>query len=145
MSQYNNSRNNFSENSRNPTQASGCTSSGYEQNTSSECDRDSRDGTEGRECRVAVINPKKFPVFPSLLYSLKNYCQRFHARYGHQTQLYQSKKHIPRYAILREDKLHIVGVINGFIESFGSVQVSLMAHPLRMDIIPDNFSILQEF
>jgi len=32
------------------------------QDTSDGSDRDSRDGTGGRECRVAVINPKKFPA-----------------------------------------------------------------------------------
>jgi len=46
--------------------------------------------------------------------------------------------------ILREDKLHIVGVTDGFAESLGSIQVSLIGHPLRMDVVPDNFSIPQE-
>jgi len=46
--------------------------------------------------------------------------------------------------ILREDKLHIMGVTDDFVESLGSIQVSLMGHPLRMDV-PDNFPIPQEF
>jgi len=29
-----------------------------------ECDRDSGDRIAGRECRIAVINPKRFAVFP---------------------------------------------------------------------------------
>jgi len=31
--------------------------------------------------------------------------------------------------ILKEDKLHIVDVTDGFVESLGSVQVSLTGHP----------------
>jgi len=50
----------------------------------------------------------------------------------------------PDMQILREDKLHIVGVTDGFVESLGSIQVSLMEHPLRMDVVPDNFQISQE-
>jgi len=46
--------------------------------------------------------------------------------------------------IFRKDKLHIVGAIDGFVESFDSVQISLMGHPLTTDIVPDNSSILQE-
>jgi len=46
--------------------------------------------------------------------------------------------------ILRKDKLHIVGVTDGFVESLDSIQVSLMGHPLRMDVAPDNFLIPQE-
>jgi len=40
--------------------------------------------------------------------------------------------------------LYIVGVTDGFVESLGSIQVSLMGHPLRMDVVPDNFPIPQE-
>jgi len=47
----------------------------------------------------------------------------------------------PDTQILREDKLHIVDVTDGFVESLGSIQVSLMGHPLRMDVVPDNFPI----
>jgi len=43
-------------------EASGRTSSGLEQDTSDEYDRDSGDGIGGREYRVAVIYPNKFPV-----------------------------------------------------------------------------------
>jgi len=46
--------------------------------------------------------------------------------------------------ILKENKLHIVGVTDDFVESLGSVQVILMAHPLKMNVVPDNFAILQE-
>jgi len=38
-----------------------------------ECDTDLEDETGRRECRVATINPKKFPAFSSLLYPLKDY------------------------------------------------------------------------
>jgi len=40
-----------------------------------ECDRDSGDGTGGRERRVAVMNIKKFLASPSLLYLLRGYFQ----------------------------------------------------------------------
>jgi len=60
---------------RESLEASGRTSSGLEQDISGECNRDSKDGTGGRECRVTIINPKKFPVSPSLLYPLKDYFQ----------------------------------------------------------------------
>jgi len=46
--------------------------------------------------------------------------------------------------ILRENKLHIVGVTDDFVESLRSVQVILMAHPLKMDVVFDNFPIFQE-
>jgi len=42
------------------------------------------------------------------------------------------------------EKLHIVGVTDGFIESLDSIQVSLIRQPLRMDVVLDNFPILQE-
>jgi len=45
----------------------------------------------------------------------------------------------------REDKLHIVRVTAvRLVESLGSIQVLLMACLLRMDVVPDNFQILQE-
>jgi len=46
--------------------------------------------------------------------------------------------------ILKEDKLHNVSVTDDFVESLGSIQVLLMRHSLRMDVVLDNFSILQE-
>jgi len=50
----------------------------------------------------------------------------------------------PDTQILREDKLPIVGVTDGFIESLSSIQVSLMMYPLRIDVVLDNFPIPQE-
>jgi len=38
-----------------------------------ECGRDSGDETGRRECKIATINPKKFPASSSLLYPLKGY------------------------------------------------------------------------
>jgi len=43
-----------------------------------------------------------------------------------------------------EDKLHIIGVTDGFVKSLDFVQVSHMKHPLRIDVVPDNFPIPQE-
>jgi len=50
----------------------------------------------------------------------------------------------PDAQILREDKLHIVGIVDSFVELLGLVQVLLMGHPLSMDIVRDNFPIPQE-
>jgi len=50
----------------------------------------------------------------------------------------------PDTQILREDKLHIIGVIDGFVESLGLVQVLFMGHLFRMDVVPDNFPIRQK-
>jgi len=46
--------------------------------------------------------------------------------------------------IFREAKLHIVDVTDGFVESFGSIQVSFIGHPFSMDVVLDNFPIPQE-
>jgi len=40
--------------------------------------------------------------------------------------------------------LHIADVTDGFDESLGSVQISLIGHPFRIDVVPDNFPIPQE-
>jgi len=64
---------------------------------------------------------------------------------GAETNLIKARSLHPNTQILREDKLHIVGATDGFVESHSSVQVSLMRHPLRMDVLLDNFLILQEF
>jgi len=40
--------------------------------------------------------------------------------------------------------LHIVDVIDGFVELLCSVQVPFLGHSLRMDVIPENFPIPQE-
>jgi len=63
---------------------------------------------------------------------------------GAEPNLIKTRNVHPDTQILSEDKLHIVGVTDGFVESLGSIQVSLMEHPLRMDVVPDNFPILQE-
>jgi len=46
--------------------------------------------------------------------------------------------------IFREGKLHIIGVTDGFIESLSPIQVSFMEYLFRIDVVPDNFPILQE-
>jgi len=60
---------NFCENFAEPLEASGW--SGPEQDTSGERDRDSGDGTGGRERTVAVMNPKKFLAFPITIISVE--------------------------------------------------------------------------
>jgi len=54
---------------------------------------------------------------------------------GAEPNLIKARNVHPDTQILREDKLHI---------AFGSIQVLLMGHPLRMDVVPDNFPIPQE-
>jgi len=100
---------------------------------------------ESKECRVAVI--KSFQPLPSLLHLLKDYSQNAFVRFcvfmlDMSAELIKSAH--PDRQILREDKLHIVGVTDGVVESLGLTQVSLMGHPLRMDVVPDNFPISQE-
>jgi len=63
---------------------------------------------------------------------------------GAEPNLIKARNVYPDAQILREDKLHIVGVIDSFVELLGSVQVSLKGHSLRMDIVPDNFPISQK-
>jgi len=63
---------------------------------------------------------------------------------GAEPNLIKARNVHPDTQILREDKLHIVGLTDGFVESLGSIQVSLMGHPLRMDVVPNNFPILQK-
>jgi len=62
----------------------------------------------------------------------------------HQTNVIKARSVHPDAQILRENKLHIVGVTDGFIESLDSIRVSLIRQPLRIDVVPDNFPILQE-
>jgi len=65
---------------------------------------------------------------------------------GVESNLIKARNIYPDTQILREDKLHIVDVIDGFVESLSSVQVSFMGHPLRMDIVPDvSQSLRKEF
>jgi len=47
----------------------------------------------------------------------------------------------PDTQILREDKLHIVGVTDSFEELLNSVQVSRIGHPFWMDVLSDNIPI----
>jgi len=58
---------------------------------------------------------------------------------GAEPNLIKAKSLHPDTQIFREDKLHIVVVTDGFVESLGSILVSLMGHPLRMDVVPEEF------
>jgi len=53
--------------------------------------RDLGDGTRGRKCRVAVVNPTKFAASPIITICVTART-RFHIRYRHRTQSYLSKK-----------------------------------------------------
>jgi len=108
---------------------------------SSEHDRHSRDGTGERERRITVMNPKKFSAFPITTISVEGLHRVFMIDTGAEPNLIKARNVQSDMQILREDKLYIVDVTDGFIESLGSIQVSLMGYPLRMDVVPDNFSI----
>jgi len=129
-----------------PLEASERTSNGLEQNTSGECDRDSGDGTGERECRGTRINPKKFPASPITTISVEELLPEriFMLDTGAESNLIKTRNIHPDTQILREDKLHIVDVTDGFVESLGSVQILFMGHPLRMDIVLDSFPMPQE-
>jgi len=60
-------------------------SRGPKWDTSGECDTDSGSETEERECRVAVINFKKFPTSPNTIISVEGVTPRtrFHAGVAH--------------------------------------------------------------
>jgi len=82
---------------------------------------------------------KSFQPPPSVPYPSKNYFQNSFSCLICALDPISSKQEIYT-RIFREDKLHIIGVTD-FVDS---VQVSLMEHSLRMDVIPDNFPIRQE-
>jgi hypothetical protein len=42
--------------------------------------------------------------------------------------------------ILRKDELHIVGITKNHIVTLWSIQVLVVGHPCKMDVVPDNFS-----
>jgi len=113
---------------------------------SGERDRDSRDGTRRRERRVAVMNPKKFSASLITTISVEELLPErvFMIDTGAKPNLIKARNVHPDTQILREDKLHIVDVTDGFIESLGSIQISPMGYPLRIDVVPDNFPIPQE-
>jgi len=46
--------------------------------------------------------------------------------------------------IIREDKLHIIRITDSFVESLAFLQVLLKSHPIKMDVVPDDFQMLQE-
>jgi hypothetical protein len=50
----------------------------------------------------------------------------------------------PDTQILREDKLYIEDITDGYDESFRSIQVSFKSHPITMDVVPHDFKIPQE-
>jgi len=125
-----------------PLEASGPISSGLEQDTSGERDRDS--GTRGGERRGAVMNPKKFlashittisveGLIPERVFMIDTYAE---------PNLIKARNVHPDTQILREDKLHTVDVTDGFVESLGSILTH--SHSLRMNVVPDNFQIPQE-
>jgi len=63
---------------------------------------------------------------------------------GAEPNLIKARNVHPDAQILTKDKLHIVGITDSFVESLDLVQVSVMEHPLRMDVVPNNYPILQE-
>jgi len=86
------------------------------------------------------MNPKKFLASPITTISVGLFAQRvFMIDIGAEPNLIKARNVHPDTQILREDKLHIVGVTDGFAESLGSIQVSLMGYLLRMDVVPNNF------
>jgi hypothetical protein len=50
----------------------------------------------------------------------------------------------PDMPILRENKLYIEDIMNGYIESLGSIQLLFKDHPITKDVVPDDFRIPQE-
>jgi len=92
------------------------------------------------------MNPKKFSASPITTISLEGLLPErvFMIDTGTEPNLIKARNIHPGTQILREDKLHIIDVIDGFVESLGSIQVSLMRHPFRMDVVPDNFPIPQK-
>jgi len=92
------------------------------------------------------MNPKQFSASPIITIFVEGLLPEhvFMIDTGAEPNLIKARNVYPDTQILREDKLHIVGVIDGFVELLGSVQISLMGHSLRMDIVPDNFPIPQK-
>jgi len=92
-------------------------------NMSSECDRDSRDGTARRECRITVINPKRFPTSSITIISLESLFPELviMLNTGIEPNLIKARSSYSTMQILRKNKLHIISVTDGFVESLGFV------------------------
>jgi len=99
--------------------------------------------TRGRECRIA--EHKKFlaslittifveGLFPELVFMLDSSAK---------SNFIKARSLHSDMQILRKDRLHLVDVTNSFIESLGSLQVSLV-DTSTLDVVPDNSPILQE-
>jgi len=96
---------------------------------------------------TAVINSKKFPASPLLLYPSKDYSQNAFIcsiRAPNPTLLKQEIYMQIRKFLGKINCILSYCAIDGFVESFDSVQISFMGHPLTTDIVPDNSPILQE-
>lgn len=46
--------------------------------------------------------------------------------------------------IAHDDPLYLSGITNGRVETLGSVEISLLGHPVNLHVVPDNFPIAQE-
>jgi len=90
----------------------GWTLSRPEQNTSSERDKNTEDGTGGRECRVVVINFKKFPTSPIITISVEGLLPEriFMLDTSAEPNFIKVRSVYSDAEIPREDKLHIVGI-----------------------------------
>jgi len=89
--------------------ARGWTLSRPEQNTSNERDKNTGDGTGGRECRVVVINLKKFPTSPITTISVEGLLPEriFMLDTGAEPNFIKVRSVYSDAEISREDKLHI--------------------------------------
>jgi len=63
---------------------------------------------------------------------------------GAQPNLVKARCVHPDTQILREDKLYIEDITDGYVESLESIQVSFKGHSITMDFVPDDFRIPQE-
>jgi len=50
----------------------------------------------------------------------------------------------PEIIIKRDDTLFLSGITNGRVETLGSIEISVMGHPVTLHVVPDNFPIAQE-
>jgi len=50
----------------------------------------------------------------------------------------------PETVIKRGDTLFLSGITNGRVETLGSIEISVMGHPVTLHVVPDNFPIAQE-
>jgi len=50
----------------------------------------------------------------------------------------------PEAVIKKNDTLFLSGITSGRVETLGSVEISVMGHPVALHVVPDNFPIAQE-